>query len=166
MSYTTCAAFGGPRASRKLWYNLFTQRCHGRGREFESRRPRHSFQTTCMDFDESQREVQKETSRRLLCTLFSARPELFSATHVMRRVELPWWRCFQRANIAFNLFSNRIFGNFQVITRLKIHPERRTVVEVARETQGCVSSNGAFLVDDIGDPRHRDAQVHSNSVHT
>ena len=27
--------------------------CHGRGREFESRRPRHSSQKTCMDFDET-----------------------------------------------------------------------------------------------------------------
>jgi ParB/RepB/Spo0J family partition protein len=80
--------------------------------------------------------------------------------------ELPCWHCFQRADIAFNLISNLICGDFQVIARLEIHPERRTIVEVARETQGCVSSNCAFLVDDIGDPRHRDAQVHSNSVHT
>src|ERR1700674_2380658 len=27
--------------------------CHGRGREFESRRPRHSFQKRCTDFDET-----------------------------------------------------------------------------------------------------------------
>jgi hypothetical protein len=27
--------------------------CHGRGREFESRRPRHSFQSTCADFGET-----------------------------------------------------------------------------------------------------------------
>jgi hypothetical protein len=73
--------------------------------------------------------------------------------------ELPCWHCFPRADIAFNLISNLILGNFQVIARLEIHPERRTIVEVARETQGCVSSNCAFLVDDIGDPRHRDAQV-------
>src|SRR6266566_3937900 len=80
--------------------------------------------------------------------------------------ELPCWHCSQRADIAFNLISNLILGNFQVIARLEIHPERRTVVEVARETKGRVSSNCAFLVGYIGDPRHRDAQVHSNSVHT
>ena len=68
--------------------------------------------------------------------------------------ELPCWHCFQRADIAFNLISNLILGNFQVIARLEIHPERRTVVEVARETKGRVSSNCAFLVGDIGDPRH------------
>src|ERR1700674_1285168 len=28
-------------------------RCHGRGREFESRRPRHSFQRTCASFGET-----------------------------------------------------------------------------------------------------------------
>src|ERR1700686_2207680 len=81
-------------------------------------------------------------------------------------LELPCWHCSQRADIAFNLISNFIFGDFQVIARLEIHPERRTIVEGARETQGCVSSNCAFLVDDIGDPRHRDARVHSHSVHT
>jgi hypothetical protein len=59
--------------------------CHGRGREFESRRPRHSFQGTCMDFDEPNGGVQKDTLCRPLCTLFSARPELFSATHVIPR---------------------------------------------------------------------------------
>lgn len=48
--------------------------------------------------------------------------------------ELPCWHCFQRADIAFNLISNLIFGDFQVIARLEIHPERRTIVEVARET--------------------------------
>src|SRR5712671_1245851 len=77
--------------------------------------------------------------------------------------ELPYWRCFQRAHIAFNLISNLILGNFQVIARLEIHPERRTVIEVARKTQGCISSNCSFLVDDIGDPRHRDAQVQAKS---
>jgi hypothetical protein len=44
LSCMTCAAFGSPRVSFKLLQNLFPQRCHGRGREFESRRPRHSFQ--------------------------------------------------------------------------------------------------------------------------
>jgi hypothetical protein len=58
----------------------------------------------------------------------------------------PYWRGLQRAHIAFNLISNFMLGNFQVIARLEIHPERRTVVEVARETQGCVSSNCAFQV--------------------
>src|SRR5260370_30960669 len=58
--------------------------------------------------------------------------------------ELPCWHCFQRADIAFNLISNLILGNFQVIARLEIHPERRTSVEVALETQGCVSCNARF----------------------
>jgi len=111
---------------------------------------------TCLIFAKNRRKIEQEiliegdiTAPSLHA--FSARPELLSATHVIGCVELPCSRCFQRANIAFNLFGNRIFGNFQVITRLEIHPERRTVVEVAREAQGCVSSNCAFLVDDIGD---------------
>src|ERR1700676_1450459 len=133
----------------------------------------------------------KDTLCRPLCTFFSAGPNSSlrlmsccgaSASPVSDEnlnasaaawmylaqpsFELPCWHCFQRADSAFNLIFNLILGNFQVIARLEIHPERRTIVEVARETQGCVSSNCAFLVDDIGDPRHRDAQVHSNSVHT
>jgi hypothetical protein len=59
--------------------------------------------------------------------------------------ELPCGHSFQRADIAFNLISNLIFGDFQVIARLEIHPERRTIVEVAGETQGCVCSNCPFL---------------------
>jgi hypothetical protein len=31
--------------------------CHGRGREFESRRPRHSFQKSCPDFSETKEGV-------------------------------------------------------------------------------------------------------------
>jgi len=32
---------------------ITTLSCHGRGREFESRRPRHSFQKSCIDFSET-----------------------------------------------------------------------------------------------------------------
>ena len=45
------------------------------------------------------------------------------------RFELPYWRRFQRAHIALNLISNLIFGNFQVIARLEIHPERRLLLK-------------------------------------
>ena len=47
----TYAAFGSPRSlvSCCKTYN----RCHGRGREFESRRPRHSFQKSCTKFNET-----------------------------------------------------------------------------------------------------------------
>jgi len=38
-----------------------------------------------MDFDEPNGGVQKDTLCRPLCTLFPARSELFSATHVMPR---------------------------------------------------------------------------------
>ena len=45
-SYDFRVVWQSPR-SCKLLQNLTTLRCHGRGREFESRRPRHSFQSTC-----------------------------------------------------------------------------------------------------------------------
>src|SRR5580658_10259930 len=111
---------------------------------------------SCRDASTSEGPLQTKTQR--------GRGRSHVLGRLILRFELPYWRCFQRAHIAFNLISNLILGNFQVIARLEIHPERRTVVEVACETQGCVSSNCAFLVDDIGDPRHSDAQVHSNSV--
>jgi hypothetical protein len=39
------------------------RRCHGRGREFESRRPRHSFQKSCTKFNET--NGGKVTGRRM-----------------------------------------------------------------------------------------------------
>jgi hypothetical protein len=95
--------------------------------------------------------------RRKLSALLGGRLQVLGK--LILRFELPYWRCFQGAYIAFNLRSNLILVNFQVIACLEIHPERRTIVEVARKTQGCVSSNCAFLVDDIGDPRHRNAEI-------
>ena len=44
MSCATYGHFGSPRGSVKSLKSLITQRCHGRGREFESRRPRQFFQ--------------------------------------------------------------------------------------------------------------------------
>ena len=44
----TYAAFGSPRSLVSC-----CKTCHGRGREFESRRPRHSFQKSWFDFAET-----------------------------------------------------------------------------------------------------------------
>ena len=43
--------------------------CHGRGREFESRRPRHSFQKSCTDFDDTI-ENPEGTFRALFVSLY------------------------------------------------------------------------------------------------
>jgi hypothetical protein len=48
-------------------------RCHGRGREFESRRPRHSFQTTCADFGETIEDPKGHVFVPFFVSLF-ARP--------------------------------------------------------------------------------------------
>jgi len=42
--------------------------CHGRGREFESRRPRHSFQKSCFDFVETNEGAKGHVCP--FCTLF------------------------------------------------------------------------------------------------
>ena len=42
--------------------------CHGRGREFESRRPRHSFRKSYANFDETN-GVQKDTFLHPFCVL-------------------------------------------------------------------------------------------------
>jgi hypothetical protein len=45
--------------------------CHGRGREFESRRPRHSFQTTCADFGETIEDPKGHVFAPFLVSLFA-----------------------------------------------------------------------------------------------
>src|ERR1700720_2709035 len=67
MSCTTSAYFGSPRGLCKSLYNLFTQRCHGRGREFESRRPRHSFQKSKSTFGKSAQYTRKYTLSDTRC---------------------------------------------------------------------------------------------------
>ena len=44
--------------------------CHGRGREFESRRPRHSFQKSCTDFDETIEDPKGHVFVPLFVSLF------------------------------------------------------------------------------------------------
>src|SRR6516225_5756730 len=47
--------------------------CHGRGREFESRRPRHSFRKSYANFDETN-GVQKDTFLHPFCVLSPEAP--------------------------------------------------------------------------------------------
>src|SRR5260370_34039210 len=75
------------------------------------------------------------------------------------------WKRFERTHVALNLGGDLVFGNFQVVPRLQIHPERRTIFEITREAQRRVGSDAAALVDDIADPRPRDAQIHPHWVH-
>ena len=45
--------------------------CHGRGRGFESRRPRHSYQTTCADFGETIEDPKGHVFAPFLVSLFA-----------------------------------------------------------------------------------------------
>ena len=49
-TYGYYQVIGSPQQPCKLLRVLDIPRCHGRGREFESRRPRHSFQKSCTNF--------------------------------------------------------------------------------------------------------------------
>ena len=51
--------------------NNESSRCHGRGREFESRRLRHSFQTTCADFGETIEDPKGHVFAPFLVSLFA-----------------------------------------------------------------------------------------------
>jgi hypothetical protein len=53
-----------------------------------------------------------------------------------------------------------VLGHFQIVAGLEIHPECRSVLEVAGEAQCCVRGNPTPLGDNISDPRHQDAQVY------
>ena len=56
------------RACKSLEFQIKVL-CHGRGREFESRRPRHSFQKSCTDFDDTI-ENPEGTFRALFVSLY------------------------------------------------------------------------------------------------
>ena len=71
----------------------------------------------------------------------------------------------RRARSAYFVVGKLVFGHFRIVAGLEIHPEFRPVLEVTREAQCGVRSNPTPLVDDIGDPSHRDAQVHRHFVH-
>jgi hypothetical protein len=52
-SYSLFQRLGSPRREHKSLIIRVCLDCHGRGREFESRRPRHSFQKSYSDFTET-----------------------------------------------------------------------------------------------------------------
>src|SRR6266536_6430073 len=56
-----------------MWLKVLVTRCHGRGREFESRRPRHSFQRTCTDFEETKEGATGHVSAPFLHPFSSIR---------------------------------------------------------------------------------------------
>jgi len=72
---------------------------------------------------------------------------------------------FQRSYIARNLDGDFIFSNFQIITRLEIHPKNWSVLEVARKTQGGVRGDAAPFVENVCDARDGNAQIHRHPVH-
>ena len=74
-------------------------------------------------------------------------------------------RGFERAHVALDLARDFIFGHFQVLARLQVHPKCRAVLEVTREAQSRVRRDPAPLVDDVSDARHRDAEVQTHPVH-
>src|SRR3984893_9911744 len=49
---------------------ISTLPCHGRGREFESRRPRHSFQKSCPDFLQTIEGAERARCAPFLCLFF------------------------------------------------------------------------------------------------
>src|SRR6266851_3614320 len=71
----------------------------------------------------------------------------------------------QRLDVAFDLCRDFVGGDLQVIARLQIHPECRTVLKVTGKAECRVCRDAAAFVDNVSDPSHRDAQIHCHSVH-
>ena len=59
---------------------------------------------------------------------------------------------FARPNLTFDLASCFVLGNVEIITNLQSKPYIGRSAKIARETQGCISSNRAPAVDDTRNP--------------
>ncbi len=58
---------------------------------------------------------------------------------------------FQRLHVASDLGGNLVLGDFQVVAGLEIHPEYRSVLEIARKAQSRVGGDATPLVHDVRD---------------
>ena len=57
-----------------------------------------------------------------------------------------------------DLRREHIFGRFEIVARLNVHPERRTGLEELAEPQRGVRRNGLFFARDAFDPGTRHVQ--------
>ena len=62
-------------------------------------------------------------------------------------------------NFTLNYTRDLVLRNFQIVPGLKIQPEAGAGVEVSSESQSSIWGNAAALVDNLGNSRHRDAQI-------
>jgi len=72
VSCTSYGYFGSPRVLVS-GCKTYPGYCHGRGREFESRRPRHSFQRSCFNFGQTIEDAKRPRVAALsrpFCALF------------------------------------------------------------------------------------------------
>lgn len=75
------------------------------------------------------------------------------------------WGKIERADVARDLLRDFIFGDFEVIAELKIHPECRRVFEIAGEAECRIGGHAAAFVDDVGDARDRYAEIQRDAIH-
>ena len=58
-----------------------------------------------------------------------------------------------------------VFGHFQIVGGLKVHPEPGAGVEITSQAQGGIGRDSAPFVDNFGNPRHRHAQIEGEAIH-
>jgi hypothetical protein len=62
-------------------------------------------------------------------------------------------------NIAVDLPCGFSHGNPEIVRSLKVHPELRSIPEIAPESEGRISGDTALAIDDLTYAVHRDPQV-------
>src|SRR5690349_22420022 len=66
---------------------------------------------------------------------------------------------------ALDLAGDLVFGNFQIVACLKVHPKRGAVSEKAGKAEGGIRSDTTTLVDNVCDASDGDAQRQGQLVH-
>ena len=67
--------------------------------------------------------------------------------------------------MAVDFLRYLIFGDFEPVMLLHVHPELGAVFEVAAKPQGAIRGDAAALIHDLGDARDWDMKVHRQFVH-
>ena len=70
-----------------------------------------------------------------------------------------------RTDFPFNGAGELVLRHLEIVRGLKNQPKARAGIEVPSQPQSRIWSNAAALVDDLGNARHRDAEIERQPIH-
>jgi hypothetical protein len=69
------------------------------------------------------------------------------------------------ADVAVDFVRDLVFGDFELVVLLHVHPELGAIFEVAAQPQSGIRGDAAALIHDLSNARDRHMKVHRQSVH-